>query len=67
MKIQTERYNMNINFGSFLPSLFTIFLVLKLTRTVDWSWWWITSPLWIPLALVFVILFAVFIVEVFSR
>ena len=29
--------------------LFIVFLILKLTNTIDWSWWWITSPLWIPL------------------
>jgi hypothetical protein len=29
--------------------LFLIFLTLKLTNTIDWSWWWIFSPLWIPL------------------
>lgn len=27
--------------------LFVVFLVLKLTDHVDWSWWWVTSPLWI--------------------
>jgi len=32
--------------------LFLIFLILKLTDNIDWSWWWVTSPLWIPLALV---------------
>ena len=31
--------------------LFLIFLVFKLTNTIDWSWWWVTSPLWIPFAL----------------
>jgi len=36
--------------------LFLIFLVLKLTDTIDWSWWWVTSPLWIPVALVIGIL-----------
>jgi len=30
--------------------LFLIFLVLKLTKTITWSWWWVTSPLWIPVA-----------------
>lgn len=39
--------------------LFLIFLILKLTGNIDWSWWWVTSPLWIPLFLVLVILFAV--------
>ncbi len=23
-----------------------IFVILKLTDSIDWSWWWITSPLW---------------------
>lgn len=26
--------------------LFLIFLVLKLTDVIDWSWWWVTAPLW---------------------
>lgn len=26
--------------------LFVVFLVLKLTHVIDWSWWWITAPLW---------------------
>lgn len=43
--------------------LFVVFLVLKLTGNIDWSWWWVTSPLWIPLALVACIfLVAVFII-----
>ena len=33
--------------------LFVVFLVLKLTEKIDWSWWWVTSPIWIPVALVF--------------
>ena len=32
--------------------LFIVFLVLKLTETIDWSWWWVTAPLWIPIGLV---------------
>ena len=32
--------------------LFLIFMTLKLTNNIDWSWWWVTSPLWIPVALV---------------
>lgn len=31
--------------------LFVVFLVLKLTGNIDWSWWWVFSPLWIPVAL----------------
>ena len=31
---------------------FLVFLVLKLTGEISWSYWWVTSPLWGPLALV---------------
>ena len=37
---------------SFGTVLFIVFLVLKLTETIDWSWWWVTAPLWIPVAIV---------------
>jgi len=29
---------------------FLVLLVLKLSDKIDWSWWWILSPLWIPVA-----------------
>ena len=35
--------------------LFLIFLTLKLAevgQVATWSWWWVTSPLWIPLVAV---------------
>jgi hypothetical protein len=38
--------------ASFTETLFIIFLILKLTNTVDWSWWYVTMPLWINLVLV---------------
>ena len=27
-------------------TLFVIFLILKLTKVIDWSWWLVTAPLW---------------------
>lgn len=30
---------------------FIVFLVLKLCGVIDWSWWWVTAPLWGPFAL----------------
>jgi hypothetical protein len=35
----------------FTTTLLTIFVVLKLTDNIDWSWWWVLSPLWIPIGL----------------
>lgn len=40
---------------TFVQVLFIVFLILKLTgvtAVASWSWWWITSPLWIGAALV---------------
>lgn len=39
--------------------LFLIFLVLKLTGFIAWSWWWVTAPLWLPAAIVIGILGAI--------
>lgn len=33
--------------GTF-ETLLLIFLTLKLTNLIDWSWWWVLSPIWIP-------------------
>lgn len=33
--------------------LFVAFVVLKLTHAIDWSWWWVTSPIWGSLLLFF--------------
>jgi hypothetical protein len=35
--------------------LFLIFMTLKLTGHITWSWWWVTAPLWIPLAAIIAI------------
>lgn len=36
--------------------LFLIFLTLKLTGNIDWSWWWVTAPIWGPLAAILAVL-----------
>lgn len=42
--------------GSSGIGLFTllgiVFVVLKLTKTIDWSWWWVTLPFWGGFAIV---------------
>lgn len=27
------------------------FIVLKLIGVIDWSWWWVLAPFWIPVAI----------------
>jgi hypothetical protein len=57
MSKETTKFN-----SSILTILFVVFLVLKLTGDIDWSWWWVTSPLWIPLALLLIIINVILIV-----
>lgn len=58
----------NITVGCQLPSigiiLTLIFVVLKLTEHIDWSWWWVLSPLWIGIALPFVLIAAFFVITI---
>lgn len=46
--------------------LFITFLVLKLINVISWSWWWITAPLWGPLALITLILLVIIGIGVFK-
>ena len=42
-----DKVNISMSGGtSFMGLLFLVFLVLKLTHVIDWSWWWVTAPLW---------------------
>ena len=35
---------------SFLGLLTIVFITLKLTNVITWSWWWVLLPLWGPMA-----------------
>ena len=48
----TSTASINIGLGGIL---FVVFLVLKLVGVIDWSWWWVTAPLWIPAAVVLIL------------
>ena len=53
---------------SFSGLLTIAFVVLKLLGYIDWSWWWVLSPLWISagIGILLVILFFAFIM-IFDR
>lgn len=37
----------NVSTGGPFFLLFLVFMVLKLTNVIAWSWWYVTMPLWI--------------------
>jgi hypothetical protein len=47
----------------FFGLMFLILMTLKLTNYIDWSWWWVTAPLWGGFALIFIILVIVAIIK----
>lgn len=61
---QAKSANNGIGCGSVL---FFIFLTLKLTHYIDWPWFWIFAPIWVPLVLVAVILGSVLFVHLLAR
>jgi len=52
---------------SFFTVLFIVFLILKLTHTIDWSWWWVTAPLWGGVAAVILVLVLIVMISVIFK
>ena len=51
--------------GIGFSGLLTIaFIVLKLCHVIDWSWWWVLSPLWISVGLIFLLILLILIVSI---
>ena len=50
-----------IGFGGLLT---IVFIVLKLTHVINWSWWWVLAPSWIPLSIVLFLLIVMAIIVV---
>lgn len=46
-----ETKSVSVNFP-FFGILALIFITLKLTGYIAWSWWWVLAPLWMPLTVV---------------
>jgi len=54
-----ENNKIIVKSGFLIPLVFLVFLTLKLAEVgvvATWSWWWVTAPLWVPVAVVMVIL-----------
>lgn len=56
-KVPSQIVNRGVSFTGLLTILF---VGLKLTNYINWSWWWVVSPLWIPIVVCLVVLAVVF-------
>jgi hypothetical protein len=57
----------NGNGIGFFSILTIVFIVLKLVGTIDWSWWWVLAPTWIPFAVVGAIFLLVMLVALIGQ
>lgn len=48
---------------SFTGLLTILFIALKLTHVIDWSWFWVLSPLVIPVVLVIFVLIILVVIK----
>lgn len=54
--------NVNYSGPGLLTILTAIFVVAKIWGKISWSWWWVFSPIWIPISVgLFVIILMVII------
>ena len=51
---------------SFTNMLGVAFIVLKLCHVIEWAWIWVLAPIWIPFALLTLLLFIVEIIALFA-
>jgi hypothetical protein len=66
-KFRKENYNIQIGSSWFLPALTLLFVYLKLTGEIAWSWWWVLAPLWIPALIGFTIAFVIAFIVAFKK
>lgn len=62
--MNNKTYNFSSS-GLFVVLLTLLFIALKLLNKINWSWWWVLSPLWISACIVLIIFLAVIIFYVF--
>ena len=48
----------------FFGLMFLILMTLKLTNYIDWSWWWVTAPLWGGFAIILLIILIVIVINI---
>jgi len=54
--------NNKVTIGCTTPLAVIVFLAFffaKIYDKIDWSWWWVFSPLWIPLVLMIIVIIVI--------
>ena len=51
----------------FSGALTILFIGLKLAHVINWSWWWVLSPLWISFLILILFLILLAIITVLTK
>ena len=51
----------------FTGLLTIVFIILKLLNKIDWSWWWVFSPIWIPVCIGLIIIVFALIMAIITK
>ena len=66
-RVAVVNQNQSVRTIGFTGLLGLLFIALKLTGVIDWSWWLVLLPVYAPLALVGIILLIVFILAAVDK
>lgn len=61
-----EDNNSLINIDS-IDLITIVFVILKLTDVIDWSWWWVLSPILISFSLLIIVLVIALIIALVNK
>ena len=66
--VMSGKKSNSVNSGGigFAGLLAILFIGLKLTGFIDWSWWWVLAPLWVDLGIGLLLFAIIFIVALVS-
>jgi Transmembrane Fragile-X-F protein len=59
----TSSHGGGIGFSRLLTVLF---IGLKLAHVINWSWWWVFAPIWIPLGIALTIAALIFLCAIIA-
>ena len=60
----TKKFHHGLNLGEVI---LVVLIILKLTKVIDWSWWWVLSPILLTLIVVVLILIYIAIKVLWKR
>lgn len=59
-------FNKSQHENSFLTLLGLLFIGLKLGHVINWSWWYVTMPLWIGVPIIIIFFVIIFLNDYFK-